>query len=246
MLEYIQIYPETIELIARYDEAQRCRLIESMARYAFSGALPDWPDDAPEWYIWPALRQSVDRASRRAEQNRANASGPKRTKANAGETEQNRANLSKRGHTDTDTDTDILTEDEEDDDNNTHAREAADAWTSAFGSKPTPAQVYRLAAAGSCFGPGVIAKAVRLASVNADHGYAAYALSLLRDWQGEKITTLEELERYIFLRDGLNGKLEQEILSKGQSLNVSLQNKGLKIIKVMSKNESKTFKVNCY
>ena len=42
---------------------------------------------------------------------------------------------------------------------------------------------------------------------------------------------------------GLNGKLEQEILSKGQSLNVSLQDKGLKIIKVMSKNEAKTFKV---
>jgi hypothetical protein len=38
----------------------------------------------------------------------------------------------------------------------------------------------------------------------------------------------------------------KEILSKGQSLNVNLQNKSLKIIKVMSKSESKTFKVNCY
>ena len=43
---------------------------------------------------------------------------------------------------------------------------------------------------------------------------------------------------------GLNGKLEQEILSDGHSLNISIQNKGLKIIKVSSKNATKTFKVN--
>jgi len=43
---------------------------------------------------------------------------------------------------------------------------------------------------------------------------------------------------------GLNGKLEQEIASKGASLNVSLKNKGMQIIKVTSKNATKTFKVN--
>ena len=42
----------------------------------------------------------------------------------------------------------------------------------------------------------------------------------------------------------LNGKLEQEIASKGASLNVSLKNKGMQIIKVTSKNATKTFKVN--
>ena len=45
---------------------------------------------------------------------------------------------------------------------------------------------------------------------------------------------------------GLNGKLEQEFTSKGTSLNVSLRNKGMQIIKVMSKNATKTFKVNNY
>ena len=43
---------------------------------------------------------------------------------------------------------------------------------------------------------------------------------------------------------GLNGKMEQEILSDGQSLNVKFQNKGLKIIKVSSKNATQKFQVN--
>jgi len=43
---------------------------------------------------------------------------------------------------------------------------------------------------------------------------------------------------------GLNGKLEQELSSDGKSLNVSLQNKGLQIIKATSKNKVQMFKVN--
>jgi hypothetical protein len=43
---------------------------------------------------------------------------------------------------------------------------------------------------------------------------------------------------------GLNGKIEQEILSDGQSLNIGFQNKGLKIIKVSSKNITQMFQVN--
>ena len=42
---------------------------------------------------------------------------------------------------------------------------------------------------------------------------------------------------------GVNGKLEQKLMSNGQSLNISLQNKGLKILRVSSKNVTKTFKV---
>lgn len=45
---------------------------------------------------------------------------------------------------------------------------------------------------------------------------------------------------------GLNGKLDQEFTSKGATLNVSLKNKGMQIIKVTSKNATKTFKVNNY
>ena len=43
---------------------------------------------------------------------------------------------------------------------------------------------------------------------------------------------------------GVSGKLEQELISDGHSLNIGIQNKGLKIIKVSSKNATKTFKVN--
>lgn len=43
---------------------------------------------------------------------------------------------------------------------------------------------------------------------------------------------------------GVSGKLEQEMISDGHSLDIGLQNKGLKIIKVTSKNATKTFRVN--
>lgn len=68
------------------------------------------------------------------------------------------------------------------------------------------------------------------------------AFSLVRNTSSITISSAnnEDFKVQVY---GLNGKLEQEILSKGQSLNVNLQNKSLKIIKVMSKSESKTFKV---
>ncbi len=43
---------------------------------------------------------------------------------------------------------------------------------------------------------------------------------------------------------GVSGKLEQELISDGHSLNIGIQNKGLKIIKVSSKSATKTFTVN--
>ena len=68
------------------------------------------------------------------------------------------------------------------------------------------------------------------------------AFSLVRNTSSITISSAKS-EPFKVLVYGLNGKLEQEILSKGQSLNVNLLDKGLKIIKVMSKNEAKTFKV---
>ena len=68
------------------------------------------------------------------------------------------------------------------------------------------------------------------------------AFSLVRNTSSIMISSAnnEPFKVHVY---GLNGKLEQEILSKGQSLNVNIQDKGLKIIKVMSKNANKTFKV---
>ena len=68
------------------------------------------------------------------------------------------------------------------------------------------------------------------------------AFSLVRNTSSIMISSAnnEPFKVHVY---GLNGKLEQEIHSKGQSLNVNIQDKGLKIIKVMSKNANKTFKV---
>lgn len=104
MLDYLQLYPQTIELVKRYREDQRCRLYEAMALYAFTGQEPSWPDDAAEWLIWEALKQTVDRADQKVRQNRKNASKDKdtetdgkeekRTEAKQSETERTQANAS--------------------------------------------------------------------------------------------------------------------------------------------------------
>ena len=93
-MEYIALYPETLALVKRYPEAQRCRLYEAMAAYAFTGEEPDWPEDALEWYGWEALKQQVDRARSKSEQNKANGGKAKRTEAKASETERTEANQS--------------------------------------------------------------------------------------------------------------------------------------------------------
>ena len=91
MLDYLQLYPQTIELVKRYKEDQRCRLYEAMAFYAFTGQEPAWPQDAPEWLIWEALKQTVDRADKKVNQNKRNAS---RKEESENETERIEANQS--------------------------------------------------------------------------------------------------------------------------------------------------------
>jgi|GEM_PF-1023015 hypothetical protein len=98
MLDYLQLYPQTIELVKRYKEDQRCRLYEAMAFYAFTGQEPAWPQDAPEWLIWEALKQTVDRADKKVNQNKRNASRkedsesePEPTEAKPSETQRTEA-----------------------------------------------------------------------------------------------------------------------------------------------------------
>lgn len=91
MLDYLQLYPQTIELVKRYKEDQRCRLYEAMAFYAFTGAEPTWPEEAAEWLIWEALKQTVDRADKKVNQNKRNAS---RKEADESEPERNETNPS--------------------------------------------------------------------------------------------------------------------------------------------------------
>lgn len=101
VLDYLQLYPQTIELVKRYKEDQRCRLYEAMAFYAFTGQEPAWPDDAAEWLIWEALKQTVDRADKKVSQNRKNASKDKDAETNGSEQERTQAKPSEPERTQT-------------------------------------------------------------------------------------------------------------------------------------------------
>lgn len=99
MLDYLQLYPETIKQLKRYNKEQRCNLYEAMAEYAFTGQEPDWPDDAPEWFIWETLKQQVNRTEKKVIKNRTNASGNSQqepTEAKPSETKRTRANKSQQ------------------------------------------------------------------------------------------------------------------------------------------------------
>lgn len=99
MLDYLQLYPQTIELVKRYREDQRCRLYEAMAFYAFTGREPSWPDDAAEWLIWEALKQTVDRADKKVNQNKRNASRWGKDDTNENEQKPTEAKPSERKRT---------------------------------------------------------------------------------------------------------------------------------------------------
>lgn len=99
MLEYIQLYPETLAAVKRYPAADRALLYEAMVSYGTEGAAPDWPEDDLKWLIWESLRQRVDMAARKSETNRnnrkrngTNQNETERTGTNQNETERNETN----------------------------------------------------------------------------------------------------------------------------------------------------------
>lgn len=78
MLEYIQIFADMESLFEPYDDAQRGRLIMAMMAYAYRGEEPNFT--GVEKFIWPVLRQHVDRCSQNVEAKKAAGSkGGKRT-----------------------------------------------------------------------------------------------------------------------------------------------------------------------
>ena len=59
MLEYVQLYPETLAAVKRYPAADRALLYEAMVAYGTAGEEPDWPEDDLKWLIWESLRQRI-------------------------------------------------------------------------------------------------------------------------------------------------------------------------------------------
>ena len=94
MLDYLPLYPEIMAQLKRYNEIHRCRLYEAMAQYAFTGEEPQWPEEAPEWFIWESLRQHVERVDKKVNQNKANASKGERTEAKPSEQKRKKAEAS--------------------------------------------------------------------------------------------------------------------------------------------------------
>lgn len=66
-MEYLQIFPETIDAIKRYSPEDRCYLYEAMAQYAFTETRPEWPESDLKWLVWESLRQRVEAALRLSE-----------------------------------------------------------------------------------------------------------------------------------------------------------------------------------
>jgi len=52
MLDYIQLYPETIAMVRRYPASDRALLYEAMVSYGTEGSTPDWPEDDLKWLDW--------------------------------------------------------------------------------------------------------------------------------------------------------------------------------------------------
>ena len=128
MLDYLQLYPETLELIKRYPKADRYDLLEAQTLYACEGRQPDWPDDDTKWLIWEALKVQVDRANKKVEQNRANARQRKPSEARRSEPERNAANASEPERKPTNpinTNYELLTTKDIDDDDTTRVRETS-------------------------------------------------------------------------------------------------------------------------
>ncbi len=98
MLEYIQLYPETLAAVKRYPAADRALLYEAMVSYGTEGAEPEWPEDDLKWLIWESLRQRVDMAARKSETNRNNR---KRNGTNQNETERTGTNQNETERTGT-------------------------------------------------------------------------------------------------------------------------------------------------
>lgn len=106
-LEYLQLWADMEALFEPYDDAQRGRLMMAMMAYAYRGEEPNFT--GVEKFIWPVLRQHIDRCAANVEakkaagskggknkqaekQNEAEASKSKQTQADASESKQNAHN----------------------------------------------------------------------------------------------------------------------------------------------------------
>lgn len=106
-LEYLQIWADMEELFQPYDDAQRGRLIMAMMAYAYRGEEPEFT--GVEKFIWPVLRQYIDRCAQSVEAKKAAGSkggkgskAEKRAQADGSNAKQSEAEASKANQNEAD------------------------------------------------------------------------------------------------------------------------------------------------
>ena len=87
MMDYLQIFPETLEALEELDDAQLGRMLRAMTVYATTGQEPAFEKGTPERMLWKSMKQRVDAAVRKSELNAAN-----RKKTNRNESQRNETN----------------------------------------------------------------------------------------------------------------------------------------------------------
>lgn len=60
-MDGIMIYATAFQICSSYDTDTQCRLVGCMARYALTGEEPDFREDDPARFVWPALKEKADR-----------------------------------------------------------------------------------------------------------------------------------------------------------------------------------------
>jgi len=208
-MEYLKVWTSFRELLEPLTDAERGRLFVSMLEYAETGAVPCLTGN--ERYVWPAAKQNIDRA--RAESDKQTANGmkggrprkPTETQENPEKPTETQENPEK-AYKDKDNIIYLEDEEEDEDDNNARAR-IADEWRQSFGSRITPALLNKLAGIAQGMSIDVIITAIHESAIKAPDRPSNYVLTVLADWQHERITTADEATEYILIKNGLSGKV---------------------------------------
>ena len=97
-LEYIQLFADMESLFEPYDDAQRGRLMMAMMAYAYRGEEPQF--DSVEKFIWPVLRQHIDRCAQNVEAKKAAGSkgGKRKTEDKQTEAEESKPKQNAHNH----------------------------------------------------------------------------------------------------------------------------------------------------
>ena len=106
-LEYLQLWADMEALFEPYDDAQRGRLMMAMMAYAYRHEEPEFT--GVEKFIWPVLRQHIDRCAQNVEAKKAAGSkggkgskSSKQTEADESNVKQNEPEVSKTKQTEAD------------------------------------------------------------------------------------------------------------------------------------------------